>query len=220
VSYLLSWKVTSEGYTIMRSLAFDFREDAGIKSIPDQYMFGPAFLVNPVTERMYSLPGNKNLKKTRKVYLPEKTDWYDFWTGKLIPGGQTIDAIAPIETIPLYVKAGSIIPMGPYLQYATEKAADPIEIRIYTGANAEFVLYEDENDTYNYEMGKYSTIGMSWDEAGKTFTIKDRKGNFPGMLENRTFNIVWVNGKNGTGIEPPKQSETVRYSGKEIKIKK
>ena len=218
--YSLSWKVTSAGYTIMRSLAFDFREDAGIKSIPDQYMFGPALLVNPVTERMYSLPGNKNLKKTRKVYLPEKTDWYDFWTGKLIPGGQTIDAAAPIETIPLYVKAGSIIPMGPYLQYATEKAADPIEIRIYTGTNAEFVLYEDENDTYNYEMSKYSTIVMSWDEAGKTFTIKDRIGNFPGMLENRTFNIVWVNGKNGTGIEPSKQSEAVQYSGKEIKIKK
>jgi Alpha-glucosidases, family 31 of glycosyl hydrolases len=218
--YSLSWKVTNEGYTIMRSLAFDFREDAGIKSIPDQYMFGPAFLVNPVTERMYSLPGNKNFKKTRKVYLPKTADWYDFWTGKLLPGGQTIDAAAPIETIPLYVKAGSIIPMGPYLQYATEKAADPIEIRIYTGANAEFVLYEDENDTYNYELGKYSTIGMSWNETGKTLTIKDRKGDFPGMLQTRTFKIVWVNGKNGTGVELPKQAETVQYSGKEIKIKK
>jgi alpha-D-xyloside xylohydrolase len=204
----------------MRLLAFDFREDPGIKSIPDQYMFGPAFLVNPVTERMYSLPGNKNFKQSRKVYLPKTANWYDFWTGKLLEGGQTIDAAAPIETIPLYVKAGSIIPMGPYLQYATEKAADPIEIRIYTGANAEFVLYEDENDTYNYELGKYSTIGMSWDETGKTFTIKDRNGNFPGMLENRTFNIVWVNGKNGTGTEPAKQSEAVQYSGKEIKIKK
>jgi alpha-D-xyloside xylohydrolase len=204
----------------MRSLAFDFREDTGIKSIPDQYMFGPAFLVNPVTERMYSIQGNKNLKKSRKVYLPETADWYDFWTGKLLAGGQTIDAAAPIETIPLYVKAGSIVPMGPYLQYATEKTADPVEIRIYTGANAEFLLYEDENDTYNYELGKYSTIGMSWDEAGKTFTIKDRKGNFPGMLENRTFNIVWVNGKNGTGIEPARQSEAIQYSGKEIKIKK
>jgi alpha-D-xyloside xylohydrolase len=218
--YSLSWKVTNEGYTIMRSLAFDFREDTGIKSIPDQYMFGPAFLVNPVTERMYSIQGNKNLKKSRKVYLPETADWYDFWTGKLLAGGQTIDAAAPIETIPLYVKAGSIVPMGPYLQYATEKTADPVEIRIYTGANAEFLLYEDENDTYNYELGKYSTIGMSWDEAGKTFTIKDRKGNFPGMLENRTFNIVWVNGKNGTGIEPARQSEAIQYSGKEIKIKK
>jgi Alpha-glucosidases, family 31 of glycosyl hydrolases len=183
-------------------------------------MFGPAFLVNPVTESLYNLPDSKNLKKSRKVYLPKKSEWYDFWTGKLIQGGQTIDAAAPIETIPLYIKAGSIVPMGPYLQYATEKAADPIEIRIYTGADAKFVLYEDENDTYNYESGKYSTIAMNWDEAEKTFTIKDRNGEFPGMLEKRTFNIVWVKNNNGTGIEPAKAAEVIQYSGKEIKIKK
>ena len=216
--YSLSWKVTSEGYTIMRSLAFDFREDAGIKSIPDQFMFGPAFLVNPVTTRIYSLPGTKNLKGTRKVYLPKSSGWYDFWTGKLIPGGQTIDAAAPIETIPLYVKAGSIVPMGPYLQYATEKPADPLEIRIYPGTDAEFVLYEDENDTYNYEQGKYSTIALNWNEAQKTLTIGNRQGEFPGMLKDRTFRIVWVNSKNGTGVEPAGQAETVQYSGKELKI--
>jgi alpha-D-xyloside xylohydrolase len=147
--YSLTWKVTNEGYTIMRSLAFDFPDDDAIKSIPDQYMFGPAFMVNPVTKSLYNLSNSQDIKKTRKVYLPKMSDWYDFWTGKLIAGGQTIDADAPIETIPLYVRAGSIIPMGPYLQYATEKAADPIEIRVYTGANADFVLYEDENDTYN-----------------------------------------------------------------------
>jgi alpha-D-xyloside xylohydrolase len=218
--YSLAWRVTNEGYTIMRSLAFDFREDAGIKSIPDQYMFGPAFLVNPVTERMYSLPDSRNIKKIRKLYLPAKTDWYDFWTGKLIHGGQIIEAAAPIETIPLYVKAGSIVPMGPYLQYATEKAADPLEIRIYPGANCEFVLYEDENDTYNYENGKYSTIGMSWNDASRTFTIKERKGEFPGMLMNRTFNLVWVREKAATGVEPSKPAEVVNYSGKEILIKR
>lgn len=218
--YSLSWKVTNEGYTIMRSLAFDFRDDAGIKSIPDQYMFGSAFLVNPVTERMYSLPNSKNIKKVRKVYLPKAADWYDFWTGKLIRGGQTINAAAPIETLPLYIKAGSIVPMGPYLQYATEKAADPLEIRVYTGANADFVLYEDENDTYNYEKGKYATIAMSWNEVTKTLTIKDRKGEFPGMLKDRTFRIVWVNANNGKGIEPALNAETVKYSGQEINIKK
>jgi len=218
--YSLSWKVTSEGYTIMRSLAFDFREDEGIKSIPDQYMFGPAFLVNPVTKRMYSLPNVKDLKGTRKVYLPKSADWYDFWTGRLIKGAQTIDAAAPIETIPLYVKAGSIVPMGPYLQYATEKAADPLEIRVYTGANAEFVLYEDENDTYNYEQGKYSTIALNWDEAQKTLTIGNRHGDFSGMLKDRTFRIVWVNSKNGTGIEPARQAEIIQYSGKELKLHK
>jgi alpha-D-xyloside xylohydrolase len=218
--YSLAWKVTNEGYTIMRSMAFDFPNDPSVKSIPDQYMFGPAFLVNPVTESMYSLPGNGDLKKTRKVYLPKSADWYDFWTGKLIPGGQTVDAPAPIEKIPLYIKAGSIVPMGPYLQYATEKAADPLEIRVYTGSNAEFVLYEDENDNYNYEQGKYSTIGMSWDEALKKFTIKERKGDFQGMLENRTFKIVWVKEKNGNGIEPSEQAVIVKYSGKETIIKK
>jgi alpha-D-xyloside xylohydrolase len=218
--YSLSWKVTSEGYTIMRSLAFDFREDAGIKSIPDQYMFGPAFLVNPVTERMYSLPNAGDIKKTRKVYLPKSVNWYDFWTGKVIAGGQTVDAPAPIETIPLYIKAGSIVPMGPYLQYATEKAADPIEIRIYTGADAEFVLYEDENDTYNYEQGKYATIAMNWNEAEKSLTIGNRQGDFPGMLKDRTFNIVWVSAKNGKGIDPAKNVVVTHYSGKEVKIKK
>jgi alpha-D-xyloside xylohydrolase len=217
--YSLAWKVTSEGYTIMRSLAFDFRDDTAIISIPDQYMFGPAFLVNPVTQRMYSLPDSKKIQKTRKVYLPESANWYDFWTGKLFPGGQTINAAAPIETIPLFVRAGSIIPLGPYLQYATEKPADPIEIRIYTGADAKFVLYEDENDNYNYESGKYSTIALDWDEAEKIFTIKDRKGEFPGMIKNRTFKVVWVSGKNGTGIEPAKEAETIQYSGKEVRVK-
>jgi alpha-D-xyloside xylohydrolase len=216
--YSLSWKVTSEGYTIMRSLAFDFRDDAGIKSIPDQYMFGPAFLVNPVTERLYSIPNSNNIKKIRKVYLPKSANWYDFWTGKLVKGGQTIDASAPIETIPLYIKAGSIVPMGPYLQYATEKPSDPLEVRIYTGADAEFVLYEDENDTYNYEKGKYSTITINWNEAAKTLTIGNRNGDFPGMLNDRKLNIVWVSAKNGKGIEPAKQAQEVHYSGKELKI--
>jgi alpha-D-xyloside xylohydrolase len=218
--YSLSWKVTSEGYTIMRSLGFDFRNDEGIKNIPDQYMFGPAFLVNPVTQQLYSVPNSKSIKKLRKVYLPKSTNWYDFWTGKLIAGGQTIDAAAPIETIPLYIKAGSIVPMGPYLQYATEKAADPIELRVYPGANAEFVLYEDENDNYNYEQGKYSTIAINWNEAEKALTINNRKGEFPGMLKDRTFRVVFVGGKNGVGIEPAKQAQEVTYSGKEVKIKK
>jgi len=218
--YSLSWKVTNEGYTIMRSLAFDFKDDEAIKNIPDQYMFGPAILVNPVTQRMFSLPNSKDIKKIRKVYLPKSVNWYDFWTGKLITGGQTIDAAAPIETLPLYIKAGSIVPMGPYLQYATEKVADPIELRIYTGANADFVLYEDENDTYNYEQGKYATIAMNWNDAEKTLTIKDRKGDFPGMLKDRTFRIVLVNAKNGKGIEPAKLADEVKYSGKEIKFKK
>jgi alpha-D-xyloside xylohydrolase len=154
------------------------------------------------------------------VYLPSSTNWYDFWTGKLIAGGQTIEAAAPIETLPLYIKAGSIVPMGPYLQYATEKAADPIELRIYPGADAEFVLYEDENETYNYEKGYYSTIAMKWNEAEKTLTIGDRIGEFPGMLKDRTFRVVFVGAKNGVGVEPSTKFQEVGYSGKEVKIKK
>jgi alpha-D-xyloside xylohydrolase len=174
-------------------------------------MFGPAFLVNPITEPKQS---------ARKVYLPKSANWYDFWTGKLIKGGQTINASAPIETLPLYVKAGSIVPMGPYLQYSTEKAADPIELRIYTGADADFVLYEDENDTYNYEQGKYSTIAMNWNDAQKTLTIKKRQGEFTGMVKDRTFRVVLVNAKNGAGIAPAKQADELKYSGEEVKLRK
>ena len=190
-----------------------------IKSIPDEYMFGTAFLVNPVTQRMYSLPDGKTIRKARKVYLPKSSDWYDFWTGKKIKGGQIVDAAAPIETIPLFIKEGSIVPMGPYMQYATEKAADTVELRIYTGADAGFVLYEDENDNYNYEHGMYSTIKMSWTEAEKDFTIGDRNGDFPGMVKDRIFRVVWVDSKSGKGLEPAKKSQNIHYSGKEIKIK-
>ncbi len=218
--YSLSWKVTSEGYTIMRSLAFDFRDDIAIQNIPDQYMFGPAFLVNPVTERMYSMPNAENISKTRKVYLPVNSGWYDFWTGEYSEGGKTIDAKAPIETIPLYVRAGSIVPMGPYLQYATEKPADPIDLRIYTGADSEFVIYEDENDTYNYEKGKYALIPIVWNEKDKTLTIKERRGSFPGMLTDRRFRLVWVSPGNGVGIEPDVQATEVVYKGKELKFNK
>ncbi len=218
--YSLSWKVTHEGYTIMRSLAFDFRNDKNVNGIPDQYMFGPAILVNPVTERMYSLETNVPAEKTRKVYLPKSTVWYDFWTGKTQNGGQTIVAQAPIETIPLYVKAGSIIPMGGFLQYATEKPADVIELRIYTGADGKFVLYEDENDTYNYEKGQYATFEFQWNDKAKTLTIGERKGSFKGMLNERKFNVVLVKPGIGTGVEiSAKIDKTIQYSGKKTEVK-
>jgi len=218
--YSLSWKVTNEGSTIMRSLAFDFRNDKNVNSIPDQYMFGPAFLVNPVTERMYSLEANVPAEKIRKVYLPESTVWYDFWTGKTLKGGQTIVAQAPIETIPLYIKAGSIVPMGSFLQYATEKPADVIELRIYPGADGKFVIYEDENDTYNYEKGQYATIDFQWNDKSKTLTVGDRKGNFKGMLNERKFNIVLVKPGVGTGVEISTIfDKSVTYSGKKILVK-
>jgi alpha-D-xyloside xylohydrolase len=217
--YSLSWKVTHEAYTILRALAFDFRTDAAINDIRDQYMFGPAFMVNPVTEQMYSLTGSVPAEKTRKVYLPKAANWYDFWTGKNITGGRTIDAPAPIETLPLYIRAGSIIPMGPFLQYATEKPADPIELRIYTGADGAFTLYEDENDNYNYEKGSYSTIPIQWNESAKTLTFGKRTGSFPGMLEKRTFRIVWVHDGHGTGLDPENNPDKiVLYDGSQMTV--
>ena len=140
-------------------------------------------------------------EKNRLVYLPAGTQWVDFWAGQTLPGGQTIVADAPIDKIPLLVKAGSIIPMGPFIQSAAEKPADPIELRIYPGADGSFTLYEDENDNYNYEKGVHATIAFHWDDANRRLTIDDRKGSFPGMLKERSFNVVIVGTDHGTGVE-------------------
>lgn len=155
-------------------------------------------------------------EQTRKVYLPVESKWYDFWTGESLNGNQTITADAPIDKIPLLVKAGSIIPMGPFLQYAEEKPADPLEIRIYPGADGTFTLYEDENDNYNYEKGISATIKFSWNDADKQLTIDKRKGSFPGMVERRSFQITIIGKSKGTGIEINKSPDkTVQYTGEE-----
>lgn len=207
--YSLAWMTTSQGYTPMRGLIMDFRTDARSATIGDQFMFGPAFLVNPVTD-----PG----ADSRRAYLP-RAKWYDFWSGTFVEGPRTIDATAPIERLPLYVRAGSIVPMGPAKEWSTEKSEDPIELRIYRGADGDFTLYEDENDGYNYEKGAYATIPFHWDEAKQTLTIGDRKGEFPGMLAERNFQIVLVGENHGVGILPERKLDKVlRYSGKEIAI--
>jgi alpha-D-xyloside xylohydrolase len=183
------------------------------------------YKMGAVAQLHWILPSQKKVdtntlpEKTRKVYLPGTSAWIDFWTGEKFAGGQTITAPAPIDIIPLYVKAGSMIPMGPYIQYATEKPADPIELRIYPGADGTFELYEDENDNYNYEKGKYALIPFSWNDKTKTLTIGDRKGEFDGMLKKRTFNIVLVNQINGTGLEPSRFSTSLRYNGKRTSVK-
>ena len=144
----------------------------------------------------------------------------DFWTGEKYNGGQTISKETPIDIIPLYVKAGSILPIGPKVQYATEKKWDNLEIRVYPGADGEFTLYEDENDNYNYEKGIYSTITFTWDDAKKILTIGDRKGSFPGMLAERKFNIVCVTKNKGTGLKiADKFDQVVSYKGKKIEAK-
>ena len=158
--------------------------------------------------------------KTRNVYLPETDQWYDFWTGEKFVGGKSIKIDAPIEKIPIFVKAGSIIPMGPFLQYSTEKPADPIELRIYPGADGSFTLYEDENDNYNYEKGIYATIDFKWNDAERKLTIGKRNGEFPGMLKERTFNIIVVTSDHGTSIDIcPVPDKSIKYNGEEQTIK-
>ncbi|MBB6130665.1 glycoside hydrolase family 31 protein [Mucilaginibacter lappiensis] len=218
--YSLAGRVTQENYTMMRALTFDFRNDTKVYTIPDQYMFGPAFMVNPVTEQLYTGSKTSAGKNTRNVYFPKGTQWYDFWTGKVYNGGETIAAQAPIETMPLYVKAGSIIPMGPILQYATEKPDDTIELRIYPGANGEFTYYSDENDNYNYENGRFSTFKLSYDDSRRQLTISNTKGSYAGMLKQRKFNVVLVNGAHGANLaEVVKADKTVNYTGKALIVK-
>lgn len=156
--------------------------------------------------------------KTRKVYLPNGKNWFDFWTGEAYTGGQIVEADASIEIMPLFVTAGSIIPMGPFLQYATEKQPDPIELRIYPGADGSFVLYEDENDNYNYEKGQFQTIDIEWNDALGQLTIGNRKGGYPGMMTSRTFNVTVVDKGNGVGVEVSKITKSVKYNGQEVVV--
>ncbi len=369
--YSTAWQVTNNDYTMMRALAFDFANDANVYNIDNQFMFGPAFLVRPITEKMYfeknylgdllqnndlfdksgkqggltteyfngidfdtlvtsdiktkidfdwndgvsrpegvhqhyysirfsgeieapesgsftflttsndgirlKINGEKVLEnwtphgatvdvgkielekgkrykieleyfqtlggaitkltwikpsvaaelkqqemkatKYAQVYLPEGNDWFDFWRGTKHNGGQTVSVAAPIDEIPLFVKAGSIVPMGSYLQYSTEKPADPIVLRIYIGTDAEFVIYEDENDNYNYEKGAFATIPLKWNEKEQTLTIGQTEGEFPGMLKKRVFKIVWVGENHGTGMESVEDvDKTVKYRGKKIVV--
>jgi alpha-D-xyloside xylohydrolase len=364
--YSLGWQVTSNSYTIMRGLPMDFAADRKTYSINDQYMFGPAFMVAPVTEYMDHKPpmlgelvGAENFKtkdgkpglsatyfcddqfktpchevnepdvnlfwytgwpdfirdpkfsirwegmltvktsgtyrfnlksfgprrvyldgkeiahnyesmeswtvpvelvagkaydfkfetansslgafrailfwktpaihaeektvqqrkKTRSVYLPAGTEWFDFWTGESYPGGQTMEANAPVETMPLMMRAGSIVPMGPNLQYSTEKPADPIELRIYPGADGNFTLYEDENDNYDYEKGVYATISFHWNDAKREVTIDARKGEFPGMLKSRSFQLVLVGKGHGAGVEATASPDrAISYSGDAVTV--
>jgi alpha-D-xyloside xylohydrolase len=208
-TYSLAWKTTSGSYTPMRPLVMDFRSDVRAQNTWDEFMYGPAFLVNPVTE-----PG----ATSRPVYLPA-AQWYDFWSGASTGGGREITAEAPADRLPLYVRAGSIVPLGPDIEWSTQKAADPIELRVYRGADGEFTLYEDENDNYNYEKGVHATIGFRWDEAKRVLTIGQRQGEFPGMLARRTFHVVFVGEQHGGGIAASGVPDrVVQYSGKEVAV--
>lgn len=220
--YSTSWAVTAKQSSMMRALVMDFANDKQALDINDEYMFGKSILVCPVTKPMYNKDGKEDFStvKTREIYLPKGADWIDFWTGDKFSGGQKINREAPFDLIPLYVKSGSILPVGPKVQYAAEKKWDNLEIRVYAGANGEFTLYEDEGDNYNYEKGAYSTISFNWNDSKKTLTIGDRKGTFNDMITDRKFNIVLVDKNNGTGSsEVVKFDKTAAYNGKKVEVK-
>ncbi|HEX7411965.1 MAG TPA: TIM-barrel domain-containing protein, partial [Bacteroidales bacterium] len=208
--YSEAWQISSKGSTMMRPLVMDFKDDPTAIAQPYEYMFGKSFLIAPITEPDVT---------EWNVYLPQSTGWYDFWTGKRFNGGQTIKTAAPQDKIPVFVKEGSIVPMGKLMQYTNEKPNDTVEIRIYKGANAEFSLYEDEGDNYNYEKGKYTVIPFAWNEKTQTLTISKLQGAYPGYLTKRIFNIVFVSEGNGAGIADAAIRKSVVYIGNSITLK-
>lgn len=207
--YSAAWGVTSRDESLMRPLFADFDTDARTFDIDDQYLFGRSMLVAPVIKYADS----------RSVYLPAGTDWVDFWTGNTLAGGRDITADAPLDIIPVYVRAGSVIPVGPDVQYAQERPWDRLQIRVYPGADGSFTLYEDSGDGYDYEQGAYTTIDLKWDDKKGTLTIGPRKGAFEGMPATRTFDIALVGPSTACGLDNKSATKTVTYDGRALKVK-
>jgi len=209
--YSLAGAVTHDQATIMRPLVMDFRTDPKVWDLKDQFLFGPALLVSPITT--YEA-------RERMVYLPATPGgWYDFWTGENVEGGANVSVAAPFDAIPLHVRAGSIIPTGPELQYTSEKPADPITLWVYAGANGMFTLYEDDGLSYAYEQGKATRIPLNWDEKRQTLTIGRRQSTFPGLLTDRTFNVVLVRAEHPTGFAfDAIPQKTVQYHGRAVTV--
>lgn len=208
--YSTSWDVSHNDGTFMRALVMDFPSDKKTHDLGGEYMFGRSVLVTPVTK-----PGVTEWQ----VYLPEGTAWWDFWTNEKQRGGRTVNRAVTKDILPLYIKAGSILPFGPKVQYSTEKNWDNLEIRVYPGADGTFTLYEDENDNYNYENGAYATITFRWDDVARRLTIENREGSFPGMLQNRKFKVILAGPESGAGDQPMKGGKTVNYTGKKTSVK-
>ena len=231
--YSTSWEVSNRQSSFMRALMMDFVDDRKVWDINDEYMFGKSLLVAPIAHAQYTpeavvkvseeegwnRDGAKKTKtdvavdfmetKSTNIYLPAGTLWYDFWTNEKHEGGKEITKETTLDVIPLYVKAGSIIPVGPQVQYATEKPWDHLELKVYAGANGNFILYEDEFDNYNYEKGAYTEIPISWNNASRKLTIGARKGAYEGMLKNRKFTVTLQDGT----------QKNVDYNGKAISVK-
>ena len=234
--YSTAWQVTSNNDSYMRPLFSDFANDKKVWDMTDEFMFGRSILAAPIVNPQYTeekiirtdamtgwnrqnaTDGSNNgtidftATKTATKYLPKGATWYDFWTGKYYAGGQNVPLETSLDRVPMFVRAGSILPLGPEMQYVGEKAWDNLELRVYPGANGDFTLYEDEGDNYNYEKGQYATIAFHWNDKTRTLTIDERKGNYPGMLTKRQFTIVTPDGK----------QQVVNYEGmqKQVRIAK
>jgi alpha-D-xyloside xylohydrolase len=209
--YSMAGAAYHDNYTLMRGLAMDFAADTAVLNIGDQYMFGSSLLINPV----YNYK-----QRNRELYLPKCAGWYDLYSGKFYSGAQKINVEAPYERMPVFVKAGSIVPFGPQLQYTSEKNADTITLNVYTGADASFNLYEDEGTNYNYEKGSFSIIPVKYNEKAKTITIGDRKGTFNGMLQTRIFRVNIISPGKALLLNFDVSGKEVTYHGKEIIIEK
>ena len=232
--YSMAWQVTSNNGSYMLPLFADFAHDKKVWNMTDEFLFGPSILAAPIVDPQYTeekiirtdaMTGwNKNdvggqkedvkgidwtATKTATKYLPKGITWYDFWTGKQYKGGQNVTLETSLDRVPMFVRPGSILPLGPEMQYVGEKAWDNLELRVYPGAEGYFTLYEDEGDSYNYEKGIYSTITFQWNDKSRTLTIGSRKGEYPGMLKSRKFTIVMPDGK----------TQTVDYDGTEKTVK-
>ncbi|MCR5819001.1 MAG: glycoside hydrolase family 31 protein [Prevotella sp.] len=231
--YSIAWQVTNNNDSYMRPLFADFAADKQVWNMADEFMFGRSILAAPILKAQYTeekiirtdaMTGwnsktatdgtsagavDFTANKSAVKYLPKGAQWYDFWTGKQYKGGQNVTLETSIDRVPMFVRAGSILPLGPEMQYVGEKTWDNLELRIYPGANGEFVLYEDEGDNYNYEKGIFSTITFQWNDRSHTLTIGDRKGEYPGMLASRNFTVVLPNGT----------KQIVSYNGSKTEVK-
>ena len=208
--YSLTGAVYHNDYTIMRGLAMDFPHDKRVFNIGDQFMFGPALMVCPVY---------KYTDRQRDVYFPNNGGWYNIYSGEYIAGGQKLNVEAPYERMPLFVREGSIIPVGPEIEYTNQKPGAPIDIYVYTGKDASFELYEDESTNYNYEDGKFSTIRFEYSEENQKLTIFSRKGEFDGMIKERELHIHKIS-RNSTVPFLSKKGyvETINYKGEKAEI--
>ena len=208
--YSLAGKTYFDDYTIMRPMVMDFTADLNTRNLKDQYMFGPAFLVAPVY---------KYGARDREVYFPAGEIWYDFYTGKAIKGGQTLKVDAPYETMPLFVRGGSIVPAGGDIQYAAQKSDEPVTIVVYGGRDGDFTIYEDEGTNYNYEKGAFSKIRLEYNDKTNELTIADREGSFPGMQSDRKFNIVKVDATHPVADAIKAKGKLVNYNGRKAVVK-